>query len=334
MELKGLTLLITCFNAAAYLEKLQPILTNAMNLGAKVVMVDDGSTDETLTNLLSFQYEQSALQIIQSINLGSASARNLALNSCDSQYFIFLDCDDSLDIPTLSRIYESFKNTNKDLALGNFVTTPAGQVGAVPKEIKNIENQLDDIRDELFLNMGYWRYLYRTKFIKEKQIHFSPTFSELGSRYFILDDVYFLIWVLASKPSLFLEAKNYTFYKYFVPEMTPRRWKGYLRQVRYIPLATEIFLYKLNQVSSGLDYQWAEEKCLEFTMDSYHRLTLGLAIGGSKNLWKLLSRFGWSGQNITISIINILWQAGKNSAGSILTKFPLGKSMLKMISRA
>lgn len=53
----------------------------------------------------------------------------------------------------------------------------------------------------LLQQKGYWRYLYRRDFLVRNQVKFLPTFSE-AKGFYILDDWYFLVQFLASKPRI------------------------------------------------------------------------------------------------------------------------------------
>jgi glycosyltransferase involved in cell wall biosynthesis len=80
------TVVITCFNYGRYLRE---AVDSALREGAKVVVVDDGST-EPLPEL------SPAVQVVRQENRGVARARNAGLARVETPYALVLDADDRL----------------------------------------------------------------------------------------------------------------------------------------------------------------------------------------------------------------------------------------------
>jgi len=64
-------------------------------LNKEVIVVDDGSTDRTLSILKL--YENQGLKILTQVNKGASSARNLGLSNAKGDFIQFLDADDLLE---------------------------------------------------------------------------------------------------------------------------------------------------------------------------------------------------------------------------------------------
>src|SRR5262249_25628068 len=84
---------IPVFNAERYIrEALGSIQEQTLN-DLEVVVVDDGSTDQTLQVVRSFE-SLLDLVILQQANAGPAAARNRGVRGARGRYCAFLDADD------------------------------------------------------------------------------------------------------------------------------------------------------------------------------------------------------------------------------------------------
>jgi glycosyltransferase involved in cell wall biosynthesis len=79
----------------------------------EIIIVDDGSTDETSTIAKEYCNKDSRIQLIEKNNGGLSYARNFGIQSSQGRYFIFLDADDYLFINCLSTIVNHFENTDE-----------------------------------------------------------------------------------------------------------------------------------------------------------------------------------------------------------------------------
>lgn len=71
--------------------------------GYEVVIVDDGSTDNTVELIESFQPQTFNIKLLKQNNAGAARARENAIYASKGNYIAFIDCDDSIDGSTLEQ---------------------------------------------------------------------------------------------------------------------------------------------------------------------------------------------------------------------------------------
>ena len=88
----GTTVVITCYNQAKYLGEAIESARRQTLAPVEIVVVDDGSTDDTAVVARSFD----GVRLVQQPNRGLAAARNTGLRACSSALVIFLDADDRL----------------------------------------------------------------------------------------------------------------------------------------------------------------------------------------------------------------------------------------------
>src|SRR4051812_25517889 len=89
-----ISIVIPCYNAAAYLgDCVESVLRQEAD--CEIILVDDGSTDDTLDRARRLMHEHAAMVVVAcQRNLGPAASRNTGLRLAQGKYICFLDVDD------------------------------------------------------------------------------------------------------------------------------------------------------------------------------------------------------------------------------------------------
>ena len=93
----AISVIIPAYNAAATLAAAVNSAVASSRDGGEVIIVDDGSTDDTYRVALDLQRQNLDLvKVIQQSNRGSSAARNAGMDIASRPYQMFLDADDCL----------------------------------------------------------------------------------------------------------------------------------------------------------------------------------------------------------------------------------------------
>ena len=108
-----ITVVIPVYNGAKYLaETLQSLVDQTLK-DFRVILVDDGSTDNTLAIARSFQSGNLNLEILKQQHCGVVAARNAALAAVKTPYMACLDSDDlALPERLLTQLQQLEENAN------------------------------------------------------------------------------------------------------------------------------------------------------------------------------------------------------------------------------
>ncbi|MGC6031142.1 glycosyltransferase [Enterobacter kobei] len=112
-----ISVIIPAFNAAASIGGLVRTLLSETGIRAEVIVVDDGSTDETWTILSAITDER--LVLIHQENKGVYAARNAALAVHRGEWVVFLDADDWIDADFLQERLRMAREAQADVAVFN-----------------------------------------------------------------------------------------------------------------------------------------------------------------------------------------------------------------------
>ncbi|MBD2089466.1 glycosyltransferase family 2 protein [Microcoleus sp. FACHB-1515] len=88
------SVIIPAYNAAAFIDRtLRSVLSQTYG-NLEVLVVDDGSTDQTSAIVTAFAREDKRVRLLQQANAGVAAARNLAIAQANGEFIAPIDADD------------------------------------------------------------------------------------------------------------------------------------------------------------------------------------------------------------------------------------------------
>lgn len=111
-----ISVIVPVHNGEAYLEKCIESIAAQDYEALEILVINDGSTDETakICGRLSGQYEK--LRVIEMPDLGVSMARNRGLEQAKGDYITFVDADDRMRPGMLTKLYELLRETKSDMA--------------------------------------------------------------------------------------------------------------------------------------------------------------------------------------------------------------------------
>ena len=115
---KLLSVIIPVYNAGKYLEKCLATVRNQTYNNLEIIIVDDGSTDNSVQIYTQATERDPRVKIIRQINSGAAAARNAGLRAAIGEYIHFMDADDLLPFDFYNKMLSSIINSNVEMACG------------------------------------------------------------------------------------------------------------------------------------------------------------------------------------------------------------------------
>ena len=94
-----ITVILPAFNAARFLARAIESVQRQTFANWELLIINDGSTDETINIALAFEKSDKRIRVISQHNQGLSGARNTGLKSTRGNFIQFLDADDML-LPT------------------------------------------------------------------------------------------------------------------------------------------------------------------------------------------------------------------------------------------
>lgn len=192
-----ISVIMPVYNTDSYLVKSIESVLNQTYTDFELIIVNDGSTDNSLEIISQYAAKDNRIKVITQSNQGQSVARNRALKEVKGNYIAFIDSDDFISSEFLNILHKTAKETkaevvgcdylkvrNKDEKLPIFNTSKLSY--------KLHTEPLNAIMRHIPYSSVIWNKLYKTSILK--------------GRYFI-EGIYFedWPWVVA----LFADIKSY-----------------------------------------------------------------------------------------------------------------------------
>ncbi len=112
-----LSVIIPAYNCEKTLPETLDCLLGQSLHNIQIVVVNDGSTDSTLSLIKEYQKKYESIKIIDKPNGGVSSARNAGIEAAEGRYIIFLDADDLLTENSAENVVKAMDERDADLGI-------------------------------------------------------------------------------------------------------------------------------------------------------------------------------------------------------------------------
>lgn len=213
-----ISIIIPVYNAEECIEKCIDSIINQTYKDWELIIVDDGSIDNSLPLCKKYVAIDSRIKLFSKQNGGVSKARNFGMDRAQGQYLTFIDADDYVDINFLSSLLECqsfdfvslshrrFGKENKVMSLKNDVSFE------LPAGFRNIISNKDNV--SLFI-LYPWAKLFKSEIIKQYNIRFCEEIK-------LAEDSLFVITYLSCCHSAIF--KRSVCYNYYITESLSKKY--------------------------------------------------------------------------------------------------------------
>lgn len=111
-----LTVIVPCYNVEKYVDKCIASIVDQTYSNLEILLIDDGSADNTGTICDTWQERDSRIRVIHKQNEGLPYARKTGMEHTTAEYVTFLDSDDWIDLNMYSDLMAALLSTDSDIA--------------------------------------------------------------------------------------------------------------------------------------------------------------------------------------------------------------------------
>ena len=168
------TIIVPAYNVEQYIKKCAETILNQTYNNIELIIVDDGSTDNTPCVIDEIAKTDIRVIIIHKQNGGVSDARNTGLDIATGEYVMFVDGDDYLSEDCVEYMLDIVDNTNANFCLSKNCYTKNNESQVNNDKIEKISS-LNATALLLSPNVivGCWNKIYKKTFLDDNKMRFS-----------------------------------------------------------------------------------------------------------------------------------------------------------------
>lgn len=112
-----ISVIIPVYNVEKYINKTLKSLCSQTYQNLQIILIDDGSTDDSLQICQKWAEQDKRIQILTQKNNGVSYTRNRGIREASGKYIMFLDADDWIEADMLEQLYIQAEAHNADVAV-------------------------------------------------------------------------------------------------------------------------------------------------------------------------------------------------------------------------
>lgn len=199
------SIIVPVYNASEFITKCIESVINQAYKDFELIIINDGSTDNSLEICQSFAIQDKRIKIVNKENSGVSTSRNIGIKESSGEWIMFLDADDWLENNCLSICVQKINETEAELLCFNHYTnTELSEWKMIPITDGLITNKNNGLKS-LSLSMMYphfyfiknniqvgsiravWGKFFKSDIIKQNNILFDQNIKIAEDAIFCLD---------------------------------------------------------------------------------------------------------------------------------------------------
>lgn len=201
------SVIVPVYNVEEYLEDCVNSICNQSYKKIEIIMVDDGSTDNSGVICDRLQKIDSRICVFHTDNGGQGRARNIALDIAKGEYIIFVDSDDIIASNMIEELLGLIKAENADIVACDYIKFEKKPViiSQPKKELKEFgrrEAVLDICKDTI-LKSYVWNKIFKRELFLYKRFSCNKVF----------EDAELLIEIVGNTEKIVYTNQRYYYYR-------------------------------------------------------------------------------------------------------------------------
>ena len=232
-----ISIIVPVYNSEKYLSRCIDSILNQTMKDFELILINDGSTDNSLSILKNYELKDSRIRVIDQKNVGVSKTRNKGIKLANGDYITFIDNDDTIKSDYLEK-FLSFIG-DYDMVIGGYQRVDSN--GNIISEFR--------LKDSLWAKYTFitpWARIYKKKFLIDNNIKFLT--SPIG------EDVYFNLNIYNKTDSI--KIVNYVGYEWLnnLDSVSNTVHKGFNDKVDIVKFLDSLYSIKGDKYQDYFDF--------------------------------------------------------------------------------
>ena len=114
------SIIVPVYNGQEYIEQCISSIINQTYNNLEIIVINDGSTDNTINILKNFEKKDSRIRIIDKENTGVSDSRNIGIIESTGKYINFVDSDDWIELDMIEKLVNKIQEKDVDAVRCNY----------------------------------------------------------------------------------------------------------------------------------------------------------------------------------------------------------------------
>ena len=168
-----ISVIVPVYNVEKYIEKCLKSLVEQTLKNIEIIIVNDGSTDNSKKIISKFAEKYSNIKYYEKTNGGLSSARNYGIKYANGEYVAFLDSDDYVEKNLYELMYKKALQENSDMVECDFIWEYYGKNGEIVKTKKDKRKKFKTLNQYVKnARVVAWNKLIKKQIIDDFNIRF------------------------------------------------------------------------------------------------------------------------------------------------------------------
>ena len=170
------SIIVPIYNVADYLEKSINSIIHQTYTNLEIILIDDGSTDDS-SKILQLFSRDPRINIITKTNTGQSDCRYIGYQSCTGEFVYFMDSDDTLELEAIEILVNNIIDCNSDFCCcGYKLVDESGTILKLSPDFKNHilprnDLILSDALKTSEIKSTLWTKLFRKSFLENNDLY-------------------------------------------------------------------------------------------------------------------------------------------------------------------
>lgn len=184
--MRKVSVIVPVYNGAKFIKKCLDGLINQTYKNVEIILLDDGSTDNSLELLKEYESKYNNVVAYTHSNVGLSQTRNIGLSYCSGDYVTYLDVDDYFDYDFIENFMKAADDN--DIIIGGYRRV----YGNSEVEFTYVH---ENNRWSMYKRATVWAKVYKKSFLDTNNIKY-PNVRLYG------EDVVYTMCCLSCEPSV------------------------------------------------------------------------------------------------------------------------------------